>query len=107
MKRITTPRFNRLINPHNMKSLHRITFVLVIIGALNLGLVGIGNYIGSPSLDVLTDVFGPIPWLLNLVDVIIGLSALVLIFDHKNTCRMCGSGPSTGTGKSATTGTGM
>ncbi len=88
-----------------MKLLHRISFVLVIIGALNLGLVGIGNYIGSPSLDVLTDVLGPIPWLLNLVDVIIGLSALVLIFDHKNTCRMCGSGSSTG--KSATTGTGM
>ncbi len=85
-----------------MKSLHRVAFVLAIIGALNWGLVGIGDYIGS-NWNVVNLLLGSWSWLEDLVYVLVGLSAIYLIFEHKNTCRVCGNSPSsagsgTGTG---------
>jgi len=51
-----------------------IAYVLVIIGAINWGLVGLA------SIDVVDSVLGSVAWLAKLVYVLIGLSGLWLIY---------------------------
>ena len=53
-----------------MKALNLITMLLIIIGGIDLGLLGLFGW------DLLTLVFGFSPILLRIVYVIIGLSAL-------------------------------
>jgi len=59
--------------------IHKVTFILLIIGGLNWGLealgYGIGNYVPSG--------------LAMTVYVLVGLSALYEIFNHKKLCRNC------------------
>lgn len=64
-------------------SLHKIAFLLVIIGGLNwLLLALIGWEIGQ--------LFGGMDALISrVVYVAVGLSALYLLFSHKKDCRMC------------------
>jgi len=71
-----------------MKALHGVAFVLVIIGALNWGLVALGSYAGS-NYNVVNLILGQWSWLENLVYLLVGLSALVLGFSHKKDCRAC------------------
>lgn len=62
-------------------SLHKIAVVLVLIGALNWGLevlgYGLGNYLPAG--------------LMQVVYILVGLSALYEIFSHKGLCRECGA----------------
>jgi len=51
-----------------------VAIVLVIIGAVNIGLVGVASY------DVLGKVLGSISWLAMLVNILIGLAGLYLIY---------------------------
>jgi len=61
--------------------IHKIAFVLLIIGGLNWGLTGVisgwnlANFVG----DTVT----------MIVYILIGLSALYEVFNHKNICRNC------------------
>lgn len=59
--------------------LHKISFVLVIIGGLNWLLeafgFGIGQYLPATVAQI--------------IYVLVGLSAIVLIFSHKKDCKMC------------------
>lgn len=59
--------------------MHKVTYVLVLIGALNWGLevlgVGLGNYLPST--------------LMTIVYALVGLSALYEIFTHKGMCKQC------------------
>ncbi len=59
--------------------LHKIAFILLVIGGLNWGLVafgyGLGNYLPAG--------------LMTLVYVLVGLSALYEVFSHKGYCRHC------------------
>ena len=59
--------------------LHKVTFVLLIIGGLNWGLEafgwGIGQYLGES--------------VSTIVYLLVGLSALYEIFGHKKLCRNC------------------
>ncbi len=67
-----------------MKALHCIAFVLVIIGALNWGLVGIG--VG----DVVSMIFGASAMIVSqIIFILVGLSGLLLIFTHKKDCKHC------------------
>lgn len=69
---------------HKKSGLHMTAWVLVIIGALNWGLVGIGNFIGGMySWDVVDLILGGISWLANIIYILVGLSALVLLFGKK------------------------
>lgn len=68
--------------------MHKTAFVLVSIGALNWGLVAIGNWMGS-NWNVVNLLVGAWPAVENLVYVIVGLAALALIFSHKKDCREC------------------
>ena len=74
-----------------MKGLHGIAFLLVIIGALNWGLVAIGNWAGS-NWNVVNLLVGAWPTLENLVYLLVGVSALLIGFGHKADCRTCNPG---------------
>jgi uncharacterized membrane protein YuzA (DUF378 family) len=52
-----------------MKTLDLITFILVIIGALNWGLIGLFHF------NLVTSIFGAMPWLVRLIYLLVGLSA--------------------------------
>lgn len=71
-----------------MKSLHGIAFALVVIGGLNWGLVALGNYMGS-NWNVVNLLLGSWSWLENVVYLLVGLSAIVLLVGHKKDCRAC------------------
>ncbi|MHB1769923.1 MAG: DUF378 domain-containing protein [Minisyncoccota bacterium] len=71
-----------------MKILHQIAFVLTVIGALDLGLVGLGGFAGA-DWNVINSVLGAFPSFEWIVYVLIGLSALYLAFTHKKSCTMC------------------
>lgn len=66
-----------------MKALHYITFTLVVIGALNWGLVGLFNF------NLVTALFGAWPSLEKLVYILVGLSALIVLATHKGDCKAC------------------
>ena len=59
--------------------IHTITFILLIIGGLNWGPevlgYGIGNYLPSG--------------LTTVIYILVGLSALYEVFNHKTLCRNC------------------
>ncbi|MDP1707318.1 MAG: DUF378 domain-containing protein [bacterium] len=76
-----------------MKSLHGISFVLVVIGGLNWGLVALGNYMGS-NWNVVNLILGRWSSVENIVYLLVGLSAVVLLVGHKKDCRACGNGTS-------------
>lgn len=65
-----------------MKMLHMVAFVLVIVGALNWGLVGLFG------LNLVTMIFG-MGGLENLIYILVGASAVYLAFTHMNDCKMC------------------
>jgi len=71
-----------------MKGLHYTAFTLVIIGGLNWGLVGFGGFM-SADWNVVHMILGAWPAVEWFVYVLVGLSALSLIFTHKKDCRCC------------------
>jgi len=62
--------------------LHRLTFVLLIIGGLNW-LLAAFNY------NVVDMVFGAGSTLAMVIYILVGLSAIYEIFSHKSLCRNC------------------
>lgn len=66
-----------------MKALHIIAFILVIVGGLNWGLVGLFDF------NLVDFLFKSMPIVEKLVYILVGLSALVLIFTHSKDCKMC------------------
>ena len=69
-----------------MKGLHTVTWILIVIGGLNWGLHIFG-----------WDIANWLPaGLVTLVYLLVGLSALFEIFNHKNTCKECNPGMKTG-----------
>ena len=73
-----------------MKSLHGVTFILVIIGGLNWGLVALGSYLGG-NWNVVNLILGSWSGVENLVYLLVGISAVILLVSHKKDCRMCGA----------------
>jgi len=68
--------------------LHTIAFVLVVVGGLNWGLMAIGTYMSS-NWNVVNLILGSWPAVENLVYLLVGLSAIVLVSTHKADCRYC------------------
>ncbi len=71
-----------------MKVLHMIGFILLVIGGINWGLIGLGYFAGS-NWDVLGMLLGSWPQVLNIVYVLVGISAVWLLVGHKKDCRTC------------------
>ena len=65
------------------KTFHVVTFVLVIIGALNWGLYGLFN------LNLVNVIFNAWPLLEKLVYILVGVSALYLLGTHASDCKVC------------------
>ncbi len=68
-----------------MKALHMVTFILVIVGALNWGLVGIFDF------NLVTWILGSVPAIERLVYILVGIAAIIEVATHKKTCKMCAS----------------
>lgn len=66
-----------------MKSLHMVAFPLVVVGALNWGLVGLLNY------NLVDSLLGSWPGLVKLVYILVGLSAVYLLATHTQDCKVC------------------
>lgn len=68
-----------------MKMLHMAAFVLVIVGALNWGLVGLFGF------NLVSVVFGSLG-LETVVYVLVGASAVYIGATHMNDCKICSAG---------------
>ncbi len=73
-----------------MKSVHMVAWILVMVGALNWGLVGLGGFMGS-DWNLVRMILGSMPALEWLVYVLVGVSAVYEIVTHKANCKMCGT----------------
>ena len=71
-----------------MKALRCTAFVLVIVGGLNWGLIAIGNWMGS-NWNIVNLILGMWPTIENLVYLLVGISAIVLIFKRHCNCASC------------------
>lgn len=69
-----------------MKIIHGIAFGLVIIGALNWLLVGLGDW------NLVKMILGQWMVVEKVVYVLVGVSGLILVFSHKKDCKMCECG---------------
>lgn len=65
-----------------MKAVHLIAFILVVVGAVNWGLVGLFNW-------NLVDAILGTGAIAKLVYILVGVSGLVLLFTHKKECKAC------------------
>lgn len=66
-----------------MKALHIVAFLLVIVGALNWGLVGLVGF------NLVEALLGSMPMIMNLVYILVGASAVYLLVTHKKDCMVC------------------
>ena len=61
--------------------------ILVIVGGINWGLVGLGMLLGKTNWNVVNLVMGSIPNVEAIVYLLVGISAIVMIFGCK--CGKC------------------
>lgn len=71
-----------------MKMLHMISFILLVVGGLNWGLVGLGGFMGG-NWNLVSMIFGSWPMLEWLVYVLVGLAAVYEVVTHRSKCRAC------------------
>ena len=76
-----------------MKWMHTVSWILIVVGALNWGLVGLGGFAGG-NWNLVNLILGSWPQLEWLVYVLVGASGVYEIVVHKNNCKLCGSGGS-------------
>ncbi|MEK7193668.1 MAG: DUF378 domain-containing protein [Patescibacteria group bacterium] len=70
-----------------MKNLHKLTFILLIIGGLNWLLIGLG---GS-DWNLIEKLAGQGTPISMIIYILVGLSAVVEIVKHKSNCKWCGT----------------
>ena len=61
-------------------------FWLVIIGAVNWGLVGLGGFFDM-NLNLVNLIFGSVEWLENVVYLLVGVSAVMMVVGRM--CKSC------------------
>jgi uncharacterized protein len=76
----------------NNKGLHMASWILVVVGALNWGLVGLGGFVGSNNWNLVNLILGSWPALELIVYVLVGAAAVYEVVTHKKNCKQCGSG---------------
>ena len=65
-----------------MEWISKISLILMIVGGLNWGLVGVFNF------DLVAFLFGSVGVLTRIIYILIGLSALWMLFDFSSTKEM-------------------
>jgi len=58
--------------------MQKLAFILVVVGALNWGLVGIGYFVGA-NLNLVNILFGTWPMIENVVYLLVGVAAAIRI----------------------------
>ena len=71
-----------------MKALHIVTYILIIVGALNWGILGLTALFGNPF-NLVDAIFGSAPVLEDVIYVLVGLSAIFDLCVHKKMCACC------------------
>lgn len=66
-----------------MKGLHILTFSLVLVGAINWGLIGLLDF------NLVSTLFGAGSGLEKLVYIVVGASAVYVFLGHKADCKVC------------------
>lgn len=66
----------------NSKALHAVTFILLVVGGLNWLLVG------AFDMNLVTTLFGDSA-VTKVIYILVGLSAIVEVINHKKNCAMC------------------
>lgn len=66
-----------------MKMIHMAAFALVIVGALNWGLIGLFDF------NLVNMIFGSMGGVENLVYILVGVSAVYMAYEHPKTCSVC------------------
>lgn len=67
------------VNTVDLNWLDYLTMLLVIVGALNWGLVGIGEF-ANTNANVVNLIFGSIPTLESIIYILVGLAGLYAIY---------------------------
>ncbi|KKU32311.1 hypothetical protein A3K29_05860 [Candidatus Collierbacteria bacterium RIFOXYB2_FULL_46_14] len=62
---------------------HKIAYALVIVGALNWGMIGLFDF------NLVSTIFGAWPWLEKLIYILVGLSAIFEAMVHMSYCKYC------------------
>ncbi len=65
-----------------MKSLHMVTFILLVVGGLNWGLTALGY-------NVVNMILGGWPTVEQVVYLLVGASAVYELLTHKGNCKEC------------------
>ena len=65
----------------------KLEWILLIVGALNWGLVGLGMLFGGANWNLVSLVLGGVPVAESLVYILVGISAVVYLFGKG--CKGC------------------
>ena len=84
-----------------MKALHGITFILLVIGGLNWLLVGLVGW------DISQWLGGMDSLVARVIYILVGLSGVYMVISHKQTCKYCMGGSSSGMGMGNSGGSSM
>jgi uncharacterized membrane protein YuzA (DUF378 family) len=71
-----------------MKAVHMVAFILLVVGGLNWGLSALGY-------NVVNMLLGSWPLVEQIVYILVGLSAILIVVTHKADCKSCMATPST------------
>ncbi len=74
-----------------MKVISKIAWVLVIVGALNWGLQGLGGLVSGSDWGVVSALLGSWPVVENVVYLLVGISGIVSIWGCSS-CSKCDAG---------------
>ena len=69
----------------NNKGIHMAAFILLVVGGLNWLLVAFG-------FNVIELVLGGIPYVVQVIYVLVGLAAIYELVSHKSCCKSCSKG---------------
>ena len=72
-----------------MKILHIIGFILVMVGAINWGLVGLGMLAGGADWNLVHLIFGQWMPLEAIIYVLVGVAGVWIIVTHRKECKVC------------------
>lgn len=66
-----------------MKGMHKLAFLLLVVGGLNWGLVGLFDF------NLVGVLFGAWPLVEKVVYILVGLAAVSEVASHMDICREC------------------
>jgi len=74
----------------SMKWMHTVAWILILVGALNWGLIGLGGFFGG-DWNIVHIILGFSPQIEWIVYILVGLSGVYEVVNHKKICKLCGT----------------